>query len=98
MPQTSKPAPSQNTGCGVSPKNTRPSSGLNSSMEKLPASTAEASPQYRYELARTFYFLGRGGPPDAAPATGKDALTIDEMDRIGNPFPPGYAEDLEDEP
>jgi serine/threonine protein kinase len=29
-----------------------------------------ALPSYRYELARTHYFLGRGAPPDAAPGRG----------------------------
>ena len=28
------------------------------------------SPQERYELARTYYFLGRGGPPEAVPGQG----------------------------
>lgn len=38
-------------------------------MEVLKAASANSttSPQCRYELARTYYFLGRGGPPDAVP-------------------------------
>ena len=35
----------------------------------VPAEQA-ARPQYQFELARTYYFLGRGSPPEAAPGRG----------------------------
>ena len=34
---------------------------------KAAPSVEAASPPHRYELARTYYFLGRGSPPEAAP-------------------------------
>ena len=41
-------------------------------MEILVAAPAEqvAGPQHQYELARTYYFLGRGRPPEVAPGRG----------------------------
>ena len=53
-------------------------------LKAVPAGEA-ALPPYRYELARTYYFLGRGGPPEAAPGRGprNDGPKRPDRDRPG---------------
>ncbi|MFO0907075.1 MAG: serine/threonine-protein kinase [Isosphaeraceae bacterium] len=52
---------------------------------------AESPPQGRYELARTLYFLGRGGPPEAVPGQeseeGDPQLPEDRGQGSGSPQP-----------
>jgi eukaryotic-like serine/threonine-protein kinase len=68
------------------------------------SAASATSAQYRYELARTCYFLGRGGPPDAVPGRpppgdpGRSPPPKPEPDDEGPPGDPGRGPPPKPEP